>query len=83
MITCRELVDFVIGYLDGTLSPEESAVFEEHLRVCPPCVDYLNTYRQTIRLGKAACCGEPAQKPPEMPEALVKAILAARRSAPQ
>ena len=53
-------------------------VFEEHLRLCPECVHYVETYRLTVRISRLACevreepCGQP-------PERLVRAILAAFR----
>ena len=78
MLTCRELIDFLAAYLDGELAPEPRAAFELHLSLCPRCVDYLASYRETIRLGKQAC--EPgAELPADVPSDLVDAILAARR----
>ena len=55
MLTCRELIDFLADYLDGGLAPEVRAGLEIHLSVCPGCVDYLESYRKTIRLAKQAC----------------------------
>ena len=79
MLTCRELIDFLAAYPDGELAPEARAAFEAHLSLCPNCVDYLASYRETIRLGKQAC--EPdAELPADVPRELVDAILAARRS---
>lgn len=78
MMTCQELIDFLADYVAGTLPPEHRNVFEQHLRLCPPCVDYLRMYRATIQLGKESCAGEPVSRPP-MPEELKKAILEARR----
>jgi anti-sigma factor (TIGR02949 family) len=75
-ITCHELFDFLMSYLDGELPPAEREVFEAHLAACPPCVVYLETYQETVRLGKAAC-SDPAL-PDEVPEELVQAILASR-----
>lgn len=78
MISCRELVEFLAEYVEGTLPIREREAFEEHLRVCPPCVDYVKMYRATIELGKAAC-GGAAGAPPPMPPELKRAILEARR----
>jgi len=79
LLTCRELIDFLGAYLDGELAPEARSDFEAHLSVCPDCIDYLASYRETIRLGKQAC--EPdAELPADVPRRLVDAILAARRS---
>ncbi len=38
----------MMAFLDGELPPEERAVFEEHLSLCPPCVQYLDSYKKTI-----------------------------------
>ena len=77
-MTCREFVDFLMSYLDGDLDAEPRRVFEEHLDMCPPCVTFMDTYRDTIRLGKLACREDDGPVPEEAPEELVRAILAAR-----
>ena len=77
-MTCQEILDFLMHYLDGELPAEQRAYFEEHLGECPCCVDYRRTYQETIRLGRAACAGEEAGCQ-DVPEALIQAILAARR----
>jgi anti-sigma factor RsiW len=76
-LTCRELIDFIAAYLDAELAPEQRETFEHHLSLCPHCVQYLESYRQTLRLGKQACADDdPGQA--DVPEELVAAILAAR-----
>jgi anti-sigma factor RsiW len=77
-MTCRELVDFLMSYLDGDLPPDQRKRFEEHLSVCPLCVNYMGTYIETVRLGKAACTPLDQPVPDDVPEELVRAILAAR-----
>jgi len=77
MITCRELIDFLDRYVDGVLPAPVAASFEDHLKVCPQCVDYLHSYRETIRLaGEAWCDDEVAFE--DVPPALIDAILAVR-----
>jgi anti-sigma factor RsiW len=76
-VTCRELVEFLMAYLDGELPEGQRAAFEEHLRLCPPCEVYLRTYEDTIRLGKGACRVEE-ELAEDAPDDLVRAILAAR-----
>ena len=73
-MTCKEFVDFLWRYLDGELPDEERSVFDAHLAVCPACVRYLETYRETVRLSRDA-----ALDPAEAPEELVQAILDACR----
>ncbi len=81
-MTCKEMVDFLMAYLDAELPAEQRAHFEAHLADCPPCEVYLDTYRRTVELGKSICrdCGEDAPIPEDVPEALVAAILSARRT---
>jgi anti-sigma factor RsiW len=80
-VTCRDVIDFLMEYFQGELPPAERALFEEHFAECPDCVAYLDSYRETIRLGKAACCDPADPICKELPEDLVHAILAARSQA--
>lgn len=48
-MACKELVELVTEYLEGTLPPADRQRFEDHLRDCDPCVIYLEQMRQTIR----------------------------------
>lgn len=72
-MTCRQLIEFIIDYLDGTLPTDERRLFEEHLAICHSCVAYLRTYEQTIRMEKAVRVDEA-----EVPEELIRAIVASR-----
>ena len=46
---CRSVVGLVIDYVTGGLGGELAKKFKEHLRDCPDCVAFLNTYRKTIQ----------------------------------
>lgn len=81
-MNCRDFVDFLMAYLDEELSAPERGRFEEHLAECPSCVAYLATYREAVRLGKAACGDGHDAIPPEVPQELVEAVLSARRAVP-
>ena len=70
-ITCREIVEIVTEYLEGTLPPEERARFDQHLLTCGACVMYLDQMRETIRIaGKLT----EAALAPEQKEALMAAF---------
>jgi len=56
-LTCRELVAFLDDYVAGELAPERRAVFERHLAGCLDCRRYLQSYRATVELGRAAFAG--------------------------
>ena len=49
-MTCKELVELVTDYLEGTLPTEVRARMEKHLSGCEGCTHYLEQMRQTIRL---------------------------------
>ena len=36
-MTCEELIEYLMRYLDGELPPAEAARFEKHLYACPAC----------------------------------------------
>jgi len=76
LITCEEVITFLADYLAHELEPGEERSFERHLARCPSCVAYLETYRETLRLGRAAWRDEGS--PPPLEPELVRAILAAR-----
>ncbi len=79
MLTCKEFIDFIGRYLDGELSESEQGLFDMHLANCKSCPAYLETYRQTIALGQEAFAETAAPVPDDVPEEIVRGILAARR----
>ena len=74
---CRELAEFLLEYVGGELPEDVRAQFEVHLSRCHNCHEYLEQYQDTIKAGKVACSEEHVL-PPNVPEDLVRAILAAR-----
>ena len=78
-MTCRELIDFLMEYLDRELPQEQRAEFEAHLDACPECVDFLNSYQETRKL--ECQCYRDSDESAAIPEQLVQAILAAKRLA--
>ena len=78
MITCREFDAFVVDYLDGRLPAAQRDLFERHLGVCADCRRFLDNYRATLEAEKIAFTDEePGLE--EVPEALIQAVLAARK----
>ncbi len=49
-LTCKEVVELITDYLEGTLSEDMRVRMEEHLAGCDGCTAYLEQMRQTIRL---------------------------------
>jgi anti-sigma factor RsiW len=78
-LTCRVFADFMMDYLSGDAPSDVRRVFERHLTLCVNCQKYLQSYRETVRLGQRAFDDEDADLPGDVPEELVNAIVAARR----
>jgi len=49
-LVCRELVELVTDYLEGSLSRRDRARFDAHLAECPHCTEYVAQFRETLRL---------------------------------
>jgi anti-sigma factor RsiW len=49
-LSCRELVELVTDYLEGALTDEERARFDDHIGLCGGCRVYLEQMRQTIEV---------------------------------
>jgi len=78
-LTCRQFNDFVMDYLSSELPGETRAHFDRHLKDCPNCVRYLETYRTTIVIGRIAFDSLESEAPADVPEDLIQAILSAQR----
>lgn len=48
-MACKELVELITEYLEGTLSPEDQVRFEQHLTDCDGCHAYLEQMQQVVR----------------------------------
>ncbi len=51
--TCKQMTDLVLDYLNDTLSPTVKRDFRRHLRICPDCVGFLNTYKKTVAVTRS------------------------------
>ncbi len=54
-VTCESAVELLAEYVDGSMEASLRAAFEAHIADCPPCVDFLQTYRATIAVSRKAC----------------------------
>ena len=78
-MTCREFADFIMDYTSGELPDDVRALFERHLSRCANCHTYLTEYKATVAAGMEAFADENAAVPDDVPEDLIRAILAARQ----
>jgi len=47
--TCKQIAALVLAYLNDELSPRRKRDFQQHLKICPDCVNFLRTYKKTIQ----------------------------------
>jgi anti-sigma factor RsiW len=76
-MTCRDAIDVLADYVDGTMPADLVAELEDHLAGCEPCRAYLVTYRATRALGIAAA---RVEMPDEMQTRLLRFLADALRS---
>ena len=70
MMTCKELAELMMAYCDGELPKEYCDLICQHIRLCSPCHNYMESYQITIKL----CRNLP---PPPLPEHLMEKLRAA------
>ena len=75
-LTCRELIEFLMQYVDGELPAAQLRAFERHLEICPSCVAYLAGYRATVAMARHAVHAAD-EAVTSVPDALLHAILEA------
>ena len=59
---CKDCVDLLGEYIEGTLPPERAKALEDHLSFCPPCITFVRTYRATRKLCRHALAAEMPQE---------------------
>lgn len=78
-MTCREFADFILDYTAGELPADAREPFEWHLSRCQNCQQYIEQYKSTIQAGRLAFRDLDEELPADVPEDLIKAVLAARK----
>jgi anti-sigma factor RsiW len=48
--SCRDVIDILLDYVEGALTAEDRASVDAHLADCPPCIDFVRSYRETPRI---------------------------------
>jgi len=80
-VSCEHCVDFLLDYVDGKLLADEQFRFESHIAYCGECETYVDNYQQTAQLARETGqdLREAKAQAGEIPQALVDAILKARK----
>lgn len=50
MICCKECIDLLYDYIEGSLDKSTTESLEEHFQDCPPCIAFMNTYKSTTTI---------------------------------
>lgn len=74
-LACADGVEMLMDYLEGALSPEDRSLIDEHVSGCPRCTAFVESYRRTPEILRAATA---AALPEDLRESL-RAFLADRR----
>ena len=77
-MTCREIADFLMQYLDGELPRKQRATFESQLANCPACRMYLESYERTATLARSSKSPADDSITESVPDELVRLILESR-----
>jgi predicted anti-sigma-YlaC factor YlaD len=71
---CRQFVEDVTSYLEGTLPDEVMVVVELHLADCPHCREYLRQMRETIAVTHALAEDDVNTMPADVRDRLLQAF---------
>lgn len=62
-LTCRDVNDFLVDYLEEGLDDQVRDRFESHLEQCPKCTSCLDEYRSLVKLIHEA---DEVPRPPDL-----------------
>jgi hypothetical protein len=49
--TCAEIEDLAYDFLDGSLDEKLMKAIEKHMKLCPPCIPFIESYRRIKEMG--------------------------------
>lgn len=55
---CKEIFASLSAYLDMELPPDACREIERHMEGCPPCIEFAESLRKTVRLCQEYAAGE-------------------------
>ena len=84
---CESVFAALSAYLDGELPQADCDELERHIQGCDPCVEFVNSLRKSIRLGKQYRPEDvPSLIPPDVKrnlESAYRTMLARQSKKPQ
>ena len=79
MLTCKQLIEALVDYVDGRLSLSRRFAVMVHLYCCGHCRSYLHEYQTTIKASRESAIQVDEPPAVEVPEDFVQAVLKARK----
>ncbi len=76
-LDCRECMELLSDYVDGSLPKHRAEVLEWHLEGCAPCVSFVNTYKGTVDAARRL---RETTLPPELQQKLVAFLKRSARA---
>ena len=49
---CRECIELLTDYLEGTLDKDTKFKLDEHLSACAPCINFVKTFEKSAEITK-------------------------------
>ena len=77
-LTCRQVEQFLLDYLEGQVSPWTWCKFRYHLFLCDDCRQYLRDYRTAMALGRRIFANPEDEAASKVPDEILAAILKVR-----
>lgn len=75
-VSCAQFVEQATAWMDGALDADNRTLVEEHLAICPHCIDYVAQIRRSLEVLREA----PRAAPPHAARAaLLDAFRRERR----
>lgn len=50
--SCREFEGLAYDFLEGKLDDKCMKSIDKHMKLCPPCIDFMESYRRTRSMGQ-------------------------------
>jgi anti-sigma factor RsiW len=73
---CKQMFALLSEYLDAELPAKTCAEIEAHLAGCPPCIEFLESLKRTVRM---CHCYEAAEMPGPLSDEVRERLLSAYR----
>lgn len=79
-LTCRQVEQFLLDYLEGQVSLWTWYKFRYHLLLCDDCRQYLQDYRNAVALGRRIFANPDDEAIGKVPDEILVAILKSRKT---